>query len=76
MNANNLESPERKLVMWHKCKEKSALGYLFCNPNILRPFFRWLQIIFVTIGKMVASPTKHHLILSVQTVKTPHTYNL
>ena len=26
MNANNLESPERKLVMWYKCKEKSALG--------------------------------------------------
>jgi hypothetical protein len=26
MNANNLESPERKLVMWYKCKEKSAMG--------------------------------------------------
>ena len=22
MNANNFESPERKLVMWYKCKEK------------------------------------------------------
>lgn len=23
---NGIESPERKLVMWYKCKEKSALG--------------------------------------------------
>lgn len=26
MNAYNLESPERKLVMWYKCKEKFDLG--------------------------------------------------
>jgi len=26
MNAYNLESPERKLVMWYKCNEKTGLG--------------------------------------------------
>lgn len=26
MNAYNLESPQRKLVMWYKCKEKSGMG--------------------------------------------------
>lgn len=26
MNAYELESPERKLVMWYKCKEKFDLG--------------------------------------------------
>lgn len=34
MNACELESPERKLVMWYKCKEKFDLG--LCKAQIAR----------------------------------------
>lgn len=53
MNAYNLESPQRKLVMWYNCKEKAGMG--LTKAQIARELVkekRILSINFVVMDKL------------------------